>query len=155
MADLALEIDPVNVVLGLMALLVSMTMLVMKVYKQCCPHGRRNRRHHKRRRTGDVLPTHEPPRKHQSQHGQSQQSINNEMKAGPSYDSRHATLQIPRSRRSPHSNSTCTTPQPQNVANSTTTATVTSTPAPEPVTSNGTLTPVTSNGIPAPAISKS
>ncbi|KAG9554448.1 putative ABC multidrug transporter, partial [Aureobasidium melanogenum] len=137
------EIDPVNVVLGLMALLVSMTMLVMKVYKQCRPHGRRNRRHHMRRRTDDVLPTHEPPRKRQSQHGhsgQSQQNINNGLNAG--YYSRHATLS--RSRRSPHSNST--TPQPQAVANSTTTpATVTSTPTSALITSNGTPTPVISN----------
>jgi hypothetical protein len=70
---LPMEIDPVNAVLGLLGFLIGVTLLGMKMHKNCGPRGRRSRRHHNRRRTGDILPIHEPPRPDRGQYEQSSQ----------------------------------------------------------------------------------
>jgi hypothetical protein len=68
-----MDIDPVSAVFGLLDLLATVIMLVMKIHKACGPRARRIRRHHQRRRTGDLLPLRGPPRQYHNQCGQSTQ----------------------------------------------------------------------------------
>lgn len=63
-----MDIDPVSAVMNLLGLLLTVVMLVMKIHRTCGPRARRNRRHHQRRRTGDVLPIHGPPRQYNNQY---------------------------------------------------------------------------------------